>query len=61
MSQNQKKQVVENEQDAFEMIELAIDDLNLLTRAFDLVSDLCQETDDQLAERDSDPCSVIIH
>ncbi len=46
MSQNTKKDETLNEQDAFEMIEMAIDDLDLLTRAFEIVSEVCQQRDE---------------
>lgn len=38
-----KKPLIENQEDAFEIIELAIDDIELLTRAFDVIGDVCKE------------------
>ena len=38
-----KKQDLTNQDDAFEMIELATDDLEVLTRAFDVIKKVCEE------------------
>lgn len=40
---NTTKKVVTSEQDAFEIIETAIEDMETLRRAFDLISDVCKE------------------
>jgi hypothetical protein len=45
MADNKKETVSETE--SFEMIELAIDNLELLTRAFTLIKDICEETEPQ--------------
>ena len=36
------EQLVESHEDAFEMIELAVGDLDTLTRAFNLISEICE-------------------
>jgi len=38
-----KEKLITSEEDAFEIIELAINDVELLTRAFQLVEALCDE------------------
>ncbi len=38
-----------NENDALEIIELSIDSSELLTRAFDLIADLCQAADQKVS------------
>ena len=38
-----KSEVVDVQTEAFEMIELAVEDLELLTRAFDLIDKACRE------------------
>ena len=40
-----KKQDLTNKEDAFEMIELATDDLDVLARAFDVIKKVCEEKD----------------
>jgi hypothetical protein len=40
-----KKELGVRDSDAFEMIELAIDEVELLTKAFNLISDICYEMD----------------
>lgn len=62
-----QKPVVENdlvqssatEDEAFEMIELAIDDLNLLTRAFEVISAACSELEDCEQEAATPPRMII--
>ena len=43
MSDDSKKFDAAKEADAFEMIEMAIDDISSLTRAFDLINTICTE------------------
>lgn len=40
---NHKHATIRNESEAFEIIELASDDLNALARAFNLISEVCRE------------------
>lgn len=42
-----------NEESAFDIIELAIDDIETLTRAFTVINRICQELDAQEAEEES--------
>lgn len=43
MSKKFNKQNTQAEQEVFEIIELAIDDLELLSRAFTMINDVCSE------------------
>lgn len=43
MSKPLKNSSADTENEAFEMIELALNDLDALTRAFDLISEICEE------------------
>ena len=43
MSKKFKNQSSQAEQEVFEIIELAIDDLELLSRAFTMINDVCTE------------------
>ena len=46
MSDTSKKpEIVSESEPAFEMIELAIDDIDVLARAFRLISEVCAEND----------------
>lgn len=38
-----KKSEINDEETAFEIIELAIDDINILTRAFQVINNICEE------------------
>lgn len=50
------------QEEVFEIIELAIDDLELLTKAFDLINDVCEDLK-QPVEFLADPNSkgIILH
>ena len=43
MAKPAKEQVVESRDDVCEIIELAIDDIDTLTRAFEMISAVCAE------------------
>ena len=43
MTKKVDAQSASNETEAFEMIELAIEDMEVLTRAFELIDSLCHE------------------
>lgn len=43
MSDKKEPKAIHDEESAFEMIELAIDDMNVLTKAFNLISQVCEE------------------
>jgi hypothetical protein len=45
MSNAKKDFLFAEQESAFEMIELAIDGVDVLARAFDIISDVCRETD----------------
>lgn len=45
MSNAKKDFLVAEQESAFEMIELAIDGVDVLARAFDIISEVCRETD----------------
>jgi hypothetical protein len=45
----------------FEIIELAIDDLELLTRAFNVISEVCEETSHPELRFDDIKADLIIH
>lgn len=49
MSKPLKDTAASTENEAFEMIELALGDLETLTRAFDLISEICEERDNASA------------
>ena len=46
-------------EDAFEMIELAIDDLSLLSRAFEVISEACAELEDAQGDCETPPRMII--
>ena len=52
-----------DESDTFEIIETAIDDLDLLTRAFDLISAVCQEEAEDDPSLDFEPAAprLVLH
>ena len=41
--EDKEKKEVYDEESAFEIIELAIDDINILTRAFQVINNICEE------------------
>ena len=47
------------ESDAFEMIELAIDDLDLLTRAFEVINEACEELQNPRVQINTPPRVMI--
>jgi len=49
------------ESEALEIIELAIDDLDLLTRAFTIISDACAENPDPLVEAGEIPGKLLLN
>lgn len=57
MSHSTKKSEVLTEQDAFEVIEMAIDDLDLLTRAFQVISEVCQQEEQE--QDDVESCTLL--
>lgn len=48
------------EGEAFEMIELAIEDVEVLTRAFELIDDLCREANAD-GEDEEDDAQLVLH
>ena len=42
-SENGHSAEINDEESAFEIIELAIDDINVLTRAFQVINNICEE------------------
>jgi hypothetical protein len=49
------------EEIATEMIELTSDDLDALTRAFKMISNLCEELHEEIAQEDLDIPEHLIH
>ena len=47
MAKKAGSEMVRAETEAFEMIELAIEDLEVLTRAFEVIEDLCREANNE--------------
>lgn len=45
MAKDIKQDEIRNEKEACEIIELALDDLDVLTRVFGLISEICSETE----------------
>lgn len=54
MSKAIKNSAHEKETEAFEIIELAIDDIDVLTRAFDVIKNVCDEVNDPRIAFESD-------
>lgn len=59
MAKNPKSQIDDNlvesqssENEAFEMIELAIDDLSLLARAFEVINQACEQLEEGEVDED---------
>lgn len=50
-----------SEEQVFEIIELAIDDLETLTRAFHVISDVCEELNSPRLEFAEAGCKAVIH
>lgn len=61
MSKPTKAPSIANESDAFEMIELAIDDLDALARAFDLITQVCAERNRDADSSSSNPEKMILN
>jgi hypothetical protein len=57
--ENESLQQAATAEDAFEMIELAIDDIDLLTRAFEVINEACAELEDSELESDTPPRMII--
>lgn len=51
----------QKEEEAFEIIELAIDDINLLARAFDVINEVCQQRDETQIQVESAPAPTKLH
>jgi hypothetical protein len=51
----------EAEAQAFEIIELAIDDVNLLTEAFDVINQVCKELNDPAINLEPAPAKLVLH
>lgn len=47
------------EDEAFEIIELAIDDINLLVRAFDVISEVCEGKEEPRIHLDQAPAAKL--
>ena len=52
---------IKSEQDAFEIIELAVNDLETLTRAFEMISDVCRELEDPHVYFEDKPRETLIN
>jgi len=50
-----------SEKESFEMIELAISDMEVLTRAFDIIKDVCDHVSDTESELDEDHSEYILN
>ena len=61
MSNKLKNQNSSAEQEVFEIIELAIDDLELLTRAFNMITDVCSEVSNPEIALDDFPNKEYVH
>ena len=46
--------------EAFEMIELAIDEIDLLTRAFDVINQWCEEEAEGVEVFEPQPCAKLV-
>lgn len=56
MSKSNKQTPESTEEDlAFEMIELATDDVESLARAFNMINDLCKELSEEIARKPVTP------
>lgn len=60
MAEDTKKELTNNEE-AFELIELAIDDIELLSRAFELISDVCNEFDTAVPSCEAEVPKMLIN
>ena len=49
------------ESQGFELIETAIDNLDLLTRAFDLIAEVCEELNDPEINLDPERPRIVMH
>jgi hypothetical protein len=49
---------VTNESEAFEIIELALNEIDLLARAFSLIDEACTADEEEVAESDWDELSL---
>jgi hypothetical protein len=61
MSKSIKETSNQNEHEAFEIIEMAIDDLEVLTRAFNVISEVCEELNNPRLNFDSQPSKTCIN
>jgi hypothetical protein len=49
------------ESQALEIIETTIDNLDLLTRAFDVINEVCREANNPVVNFDSAPPKLLLH
>ncbi|MCB0335328.1 MAG: hypothetical protein KDD62_03460 [Bdellovibrionales bacterium] len=56
---NEEKKVTE--EDVFEILELAIDDIETLTAAFSLISDVCEDLQNPIQDIEEELDGVTIH
>ena len=59
MSKKSSEKKNHDQESAFELIELAIDDIEVLTKAFHMVSKICEGLDDDAAARQEEDLEAI--
>lgn len=58
MSKKSSEKKINDQESAFELIELAIDDIEVLTKAFHMVSKICEGLDRDAEDREQELKSV---
>ena len=63
MAKEKKEMSCKDQESAFEMIELAVDDLQTLTKAFNMINKVCQELDGKTSddETSTESSALILH
>lgn len=61
MAKTPKNESQATQEEAFEMIELATDDLDVLARAFDVISEVCEELNHPFVSLEDDIPETLIN